>query len=77
MQDTGTIFLQSAVKRLSYYKDLGDKTFAVLTDAEFHFLPNEESNSIAVVIRHVSGNMLSRWTDFSTTNGEKEGRIRD
>jgi len=77
MAFTGTIFLQSAAKRLNYYKELGDKTFAALTDADFHFQPNEESNSIAIIIQHVSGNMLSRWTDFLTSDGEKEWRNRD
>jgi len=73
----GDEFLQSARKRLKYYKDLGDKTFAQLNDAEMHFQPNGESNSIAVNIRHMAGNMLSRWTDFLTTDGEKEWRERD
>ena len=70
-------FLQSAIKRLSYYKDLGDKTLAQLSDADLHFQPNEESNSIAIIIQHVAGNMLSRWTDFLITDGEKEWRNRD
>ena len=71
------IFLQSAIKRLSYYKELGDKTFAQLTDADFHYQPNEASNSIAIIIQHVAGNMLSRWTDFLTSDGEKDWRNRD
>lgn len=70
-------FLQSAIKRLSYYKELGDKTFAQLTDADFHYQPNEDSNSIAIIIQHTAGNMLSRWTDFLTSDGEKEWRNRD
>ena len=74
---TETAFLQSAIKRLSYYKELGDKTFEQFNDADFHFQPNEESNSIAIIIQHVAGNMLSRWTDFLTTDGEKEWRNRD
>jgi hypothetical protein len=73
----GNAFLQSAVKRLSYYKELGDKTFVQLSDADFHVKPNETSNSIAVIIHHVAGNMLSRWTDFLTSDGEKEWRNRD
>jgi hypothetical protein len=73
----GNIFLESAVKRLAYYKELGDKTFTSLTDADFHYQPNEESNSIAIIIQHMSGNMLSRWTDFLTSDGEKEWRNRD
>ena len=70
-------FLESAVKRVKYYKELGDKTFAQLTDADFHFQPNEASNSIAIIIQHMAGNMLSRWTGFLTTDGEKEWRRRD
>ncbi|MEP7237524.1 MAG: DUF1572 family protein [Ferruginibacter sp.] len=70
-------FLQSAIKRLSYYKELGDKTFEQLNDADLHFQPNEASNSIAIIIQHMAGNMLSRWTDFLTTDGEKEWRNRD
>jgi len=73
----GAEFLKSAIKRLSYYKDLGDKTFEQLNGADFHFAPNEETNSIAIIIQHVAGNMLSRWTDFLTTDGEKEWRNRD
>ncbi len=70
-------FLQSTIKRLSYYKELGDKTFTQLTDADFHYQPNEDSNSIAIIIQHTAGNMLSRWTDFLTSDGEKEWRNRD
>lgn len=70
-------FLQSAIKRLEYYKELGDKTFAQLTDGDFHYKPNEESNSIAIIIQHMAGNMLSRWTGFLTSDGEKEWRNRD
>ena len=74
---TGNFFLQSAIKRLSYYKELGDKTFEQLTEIDLHFRPNAESNSIAIIIQHVTGNMLSRWTDFLTSDGEKECRNRD
>jgi hypothetical protein len=70
-------FLQSAIKRLTYYKDLGDKTFTQLNDTDFHYQPNEASNSIAIIIQHTAGNMLSRWTDFLTSDGEKEWRNRD
>ncbi len=73
----GNFFLQSAIKRLSYYKELGDKTFEQLSENDFHFSPNAESNSIAIIIQHVSGNMLSRWTDFLSSDGEKEWRNRD
>ena len=77
MDSIGKIFISSAVKRLSYYKELGDKTLALLSEAELHFKPNESSNSIAVIIQHVSGNMLSRWTDFLTSDGEKSWRNRE
>jgi hypothetical protein len=75
--DLATTFLQSAIKRVAYYKELGDKTFAQLSEADFYFTPNKENNSIAVIIQHMAGNMLSRWTDFLTTDGEKEWRNRD
>jgi Protein of unknown function (DUF1572) len=77
MQNLSSTFINSAIKRLLYYKELGDKTFAVLETKDFHFAPNEESNSIAVIIQHMAGNMHSRWTDFLTTDGEKEWRNRD
>ena len=70
-------FLQSTITRVTYYKTLGDKTFEQLTDADFNFMPNPQSNSIAIIIQHVAGNMLSRWTDFLTTDGEKDWRNRD
>jgi len=72
-----SVFLQTAVKRFVVYKDLGDKTFTQLQDADFHFQPNDASNCMAVIIQHVSGNMLSRWTNFLTEDGEKEWRNRD
>ncbi len=62
---------------MKYYKDLGDKTFEQLNEWDFHYQPNEESNSIAVIIQHMTGNMLSRWTHFLEEDGEKEWRQRD
>jgi uncharacterized damage-inducible protein DinB len=73
----GQNFLDTAIKRVSYYKTLGDKTFEQLTDADFHYQPNESSNSIAIIIQHMTGNMLSRWTNFLTEDGEKDWRNRD
>ena len=70
-------FIETSTRRLKYYKELGEKTFEQLSDADFHFTPNEESNSIAVIIRHLHGNMLSRWTNFLEEDGEKEWRRRD
>lgn len=77
MSSIGTTYLQTAIKRLRYYKELGEKTFGQLTDAEIHFTPNAASNSIAVIVQHMSGNMLSRWTNFLTEDGEKPWRQRD
>ncbi|PKB15096.1 DUF1572 domain-containing protein [Flavobacterium sp. 5] len=72
-----TDYLESAKKQFEYYKMLGDKTIAQLPDDKLFWQYNEESNSIAIIINHLSGNMLSRWTDFLTSDGEKEWRNRD
>lgn len=71
------IFLDSVIKRFTEYKALGEKTFEQLNDEEMLFQPNEASNSIAVIIQHLHGNMLSRWINFLTEDGEKEWRNRD
>ncbi len=65
------------IKRFEYYKSLGNKAFDQLTDEQIFWQYNEESNSIAVIVKHVAGNMLSRWTNFLTEDGEKQGRNRD
>jgi hypothetical protein len=70
-------YLESVVKQFEYYKMLGDKTFSQLTDAQLFEQLNEESNSIAIIVTHLWGNMVSRWTDFLTTDGEKEFRDRE
>ncbi|MEZ4947075.1 MAG: DUF1572 family protein [Cyclobacteriaceae bacterium] len=70
-------FLQSIVKLFGYYKSLGDKTFDQLTNEELQWRPNDASNSIALIVHHLSGNMLSRWTDFLTSDGEKPWRDRE
>ena len=77
MNDIGKEFLNTAIRRLEYYKDLGEKTFDQLDNDDFHYQPNAESNSIAIIIQHLAGNMLSRWTNFLTEDGEKEWRQRD
>ena len=74
---TEKTFLESYLKRAGYYKLLGEQTFAQLTDADLHYSPSEESNSIAVIVQHLVGNMLSRFTHFLTEDGEKEWRNRD
>src|SRR5690348_16456548 len=73
-----TNYLESVIKQLEYYKMLGDKTFSQIDyDDNFFWQYNEESNSIATIVKHLWGNMLSRWTDFLTTDGEKDWRNRD
>jgi hypothetical protein len=77
MNTLGAIYLDSAIQRLLSYKRLGDSTFSQLQEPDFHYTPNAGSNSISVIIRHLHGNMLSRWTNFLTEDGEKPDRNRD
>ena len=70
-------YLDSITKQFEYYKMLGDKTFGQLNDTQIHWQFNDESNSIAIIVKHIVGNMLSRWTNFLTEDGEKEWRHRD
>jgi hypothetical protein len=70
-------YLDSVRKQFDYYRLLGEKTIAQVTDEQLFWQYNQESNSIATIVKHLSGNMLSRWTDFLTTDGEKETRNRE
>lgn len=70
-------YLKSARRVFNQYKELGEKSFEQLADEKLFIAVSEESNSIAVIVKHLSGNMRSRWTDFLTTDGEKEWRNRD
>jgi Protein of unknown function (DUF1572) len=70
-------YLTSAIKQFEYYKLLGEKTFEQLNDDQLSFQYNEESNSITSIVNHLHGNMMSRWTDFLTSDGEKEWRQRE
>lgn len=70
-------FLQSARKEFMNYKALGEKAMAQVPDEKLFWQYNEESNSIGTIVKHLWGNMMSRWTDFMTTDGEKEWRQRD
>jgi uncharacterized damage-inducible protein DinB len=64
-------------KMFQYYKSLADKSLDRLNDDEIHYRPDNVSNNIAVLVKHMSGNMCSRFTDFLTSDGEKEWRNRD
>lgn len=70
-------YLTLVKKQFVQYKNLGDKTFSQVSDAQLFWQFNAESNSIAIIVKHLWGNMLSRWTDFLTSDGEKEWRQRD
>ena len=59
------------------YRAIGEKAIAQASDEALNQLPGPENNSIAMIVRHISGNLLSRFTDFLTTDGEKEWRDRD
>ncbi|HMP92693.1 MAG TPA: DUF1572 family protein [Phnomibacter sp.] len=72
-----TAYLTSAIKQFEYYKMLGEKTFAQIPDEALFWQYNDNSNSIATIVKHLWGNMLSRWTDFLTSDGEKDWRNRD
>ena len=70
-------YLQSTIKQFEYYKLLGDQTFKQLTEEQLFYQYNIESNSVAIIVKHITGNMLSRWTNFLVEDGEKEWRNRD
>ncbi|KIQ22497.1 hypothetical protein RT99_07680 [Flavobacterium sp. MEB061] len=70
-------YLESVKKQFLYYKMLGEKSIDQLEPQQLFVSVNEDTNSIATIIKHISGNMLSRWTDFLTSDGEKEWRNRD
>ena len=70
-------YLKSVIKQFEYYKSVGEKTCAQLNDEDLFWQYNKENNSIAIIVNHLWGNMMSRWTDFLTSDGEKEWRNRD
>ncbi len=71
-------FLENTIGVFNNYRALAEKSFSQLdNDKDFHFAPDPEANSLAQLIKHMSGNMISRWTDFLTTDGEKPTRNRD
>ncbi|KAB2334429.1 DUF1572 domain-containing protein [Cytobacillus depressus] len=70
-------FLIIAIGQFKHFKERAEKGIQQLSEKEFHWKPSEESNNIAIIIKHLSGNMHSRWVDFLTTDGEKSYRDRD
>ena len=67
----------SIITQFNYYKTIGENAMDQVSDEQLFWQYNAESNSIATIVKHLSGNMLSRWTDFLTTDGEKEWRNRE
>ncbi len=70
-------YLNSIINQFEYYKSIGEKTFDQLDEKDFFWQFNNESNSISIIVNHLSGNIKSRWTDFLNSDGEKEWRNRD
>src|SRR6266852_1740491 len=77
MNDPAQHYLDDALHTFRYYKQLAERAFAQISDEDFFRTLDGESNSIAVNMKHMAGNMISRWTDFLTTDGEKPERDRD
>ncbi len=73
----GKQYLDNTIKLAQYYKKLGNSTFTQLKEDDIHWSPGDSSNSIASIVKHLWGNMLSRWTNFLTEDGEKSWRQRD
>ena len=76
-QSIGRHYLDDALYTFRDYKKLAERAFAQISDKDFFRTLDEESNSIAINMKHMAGNMISRWTDFLTTDGEKPERNRD
>ncbi|MCK6460037.1 MAG: DUF1572 domain-containing protein [Planctomycetes bacterium] len=69
--------IQELLFELRRTKKLGDRALDQVSEVDWHWRPDAESNSVAILVQHLHGNMLSRWTDFLTTDGEKASRDRD
>jgi hypothetical protein len=76
-QSIGQHYLEDVLNTFREYKKLAERAFAQLDDEDFFRTIDDESNSVAVIMKHMAGNMISRWTDFLTTDGEKPERNRD
>jgi len=72
-----TSYLEDSIDVFNHYKKLGERAIAQCPDAALFTTLDPESNSIAIIVKHMAGNMRSRWTDFLTTDGEKTDRNRD
>lgn len=77
MSEFVTNYLSEAIRSFRNYKKLAERAFEQVSDDEFFAQIDTESNSIAVIVKHIAGNLHSRWRDFLTTDGEKADRHRD
>ena len=77
MEDIGQHYLDNTISTFQLYKKQAEGAIAQLDEKQLFIAPTPESNSVAVIMKHLWGNMLSRWTDFLTSDGEKEWRDRD
>ncbi len=73
----GELFLETTIFRFENIKGLGERAMAQLEDKDLLWQSDEEANSIAIIVQHIYGNALSRWTDFLTTDGDKPTRDRE
>ncbi len=76
-EQIGAAYLADVLQNLRGYKKLAEKAIAQVSDRDIFRLIDPEANSIATIVKHMAGNMRSRWTDFLTTDGEKPDRNRD
>src|SRR5712692_5520748 len=72
-----TSYIEDSLTLFRYYKKLAERAMEQVTDEQLFALLDEEANSIAIVVKHMAGNMRSRWTDFLTSDSEKPDRDRD
>jgi hypothetical protein len=75
--EVGPRYLVDVLRTYRNYKALGDRAIAQVSDADLHTLVDPDANSIAVIVKHLAGNLRSRFSDFLTTDGEKPDRDRD
>jgi hypothetical protein len=72
-----TSYIEDSLALFRYYKKLAERAMEQVTDEQLFAVLDEEANSIGIVVKHMAGNMRSRWTNFLTTDGEKPERDRD
>ncbi len=72
-----TSYIEDALNMLRQFKQMAETAMGQVSDSQLFEAIDEESNSIAIIVKHMAGNMRSRWTDFLTTDGEKADRNRD